>query len=196
MQKVIPHDSILVPDVATKVFEGEIFDVYHWPQTLFDDTSHTFEMLKRTDTVTVMCVVDDKILVINDEQPHLGMRKTFPGGRVDPEDASIEMAAKREVLEETGYSFKNWRLILVQQPYKKIEWFVYMLLAWDEESKTEPKLDAGERISVESLTIDELKKVVNGRFVNLGDSMAIIESLESLEQLLALPEFDGQTVDR
>ncbi len=196
MQKVIPHDSILVPDMATKMFGGMIFDTYQWPQTLFDGTSHTFEMLKRTDTVTVMCVVDDKILVINDEQPHLGMRKTFPGGRVDPEDASIEAAAQREVLEETGYSFKNWRLVLVQQPYKKIEWFIYLLLAWDVDTKIEPKLDAGEKISVESLTVDELKKVVTDRFVNLGDSTAIIENLGSIDHLLALPEFDGQTVDR
>lgn len=196
MQKVIPRDSILVPDVATKVFEGEIFDVYHWSQEMFDASEARFEMLKRTDTVVVTCVVDNKILVIDDEQPHLGMRKTFPGGRVDPEDVSIEAAAKREVLEETGYSFKNWRLVLARQPYKKIEWFVYMLLAWDVESKTEPKLDVGEKIAVDSLSFDDLKKLVSDKLVDLGDSTDIINEIDSLDQLLALPEFEGQTVDR
>lgn len=196
MQKVIPNDSILVPDVATKVFEGEIFDVYQWPQEMFDGSEARFEMLKRTDTVIVACVVDDKILVIDDEQPHLGIRKTLPGGRVDPEDSSILVAAQREVLEETGYSFKSWRLVLARQPYKKMEWFIYMLIAWDVESKIEPKLDVGEKITVDCLSFDEFKQLANSKQVDLGDSTNIINEFDSLEQLLNLPAFEGQTVDR
>ena len=105
MQKIVPDDSVLIPPEASRVFEGQIFDTYQWSQTMFDGSSHTFEMLKRPDTVTVMCVVDEKVLVIDEEQPHVGTRRSFPGGRVDDTDASVEAAAKREVLEETGYSF-------------------------------------------------------------------------------------------
>src|SRR5664279_401756 len=119
MKKLIPEDSVLVPDQAERVFQGKIFDVYQWPQKLFDGSEYTFEMLKRVDTVSVICVVDGKLLVIDDEQPHLGSRQSFPGGRVDNEDETIEAAAQREILEETGYSFKHWRLIKVSQPYRK-----------------------------------------------------------------------------
>ncbi len=200
MKKVIPNGSVLVPDNATRVFEGMIFDVYQWPQKLYDGSEFTFEMLKRTDTVSVVCIVDGKVLVIDDEQPHLGLRRSFPGGRVDDEDASIEAAAKREILEETGYTFKDWRLVKVWQPYRKIEWFIYVWLAWNVEDKREPVLVSGEKIEVRRLGFDEVKALVlerNRRNDNyLGDSADIFEDLDGVGELLTLPEFQGQEVDR
>src|ERR1700753_2364169 len=103
MKKLIPSDAVLVPDVAELKFHGMIFDTYQWPQKLFDGSEHVFEMLKRTDTVSVMAVVDNKILFIDDEQPHLGSRRSFPGGRIDDTDESQLAAAQREMHEETGY---------------------------------------------------------------------------------------------
>ena len=194
MQKVIPQDSVLIPDSAERVFEGMIFDVYQWQQTMFDGSSETFEMLKRPDTVTAICVVDGKILIIDDEQPHTGSRKSFPGGRVDASDRSAEEAAKREVLEETGYSFANWRLVNVRQPYTKIEWFVSVFLAWDVSGKQESTPDIGEKITLHTYSLDELKVLVANKSSSLGDSTNQIKDLTSLEELLALPEFKGRTI--
>jgi 8-oxo-dGTP pyrophosphatase MutT (NUDIX family) len=196
MKKVIPEDAVLVPDTATKAFEGMIFDVYQWPQKLFDGSEHTFEMLKRTDTVTAICVVDGKILVIDDEQPHLGSRKSFPGGRVDPEDASPLAAAQREVQEETGYEFQSWRLIKAWQPFRKVEWFVHLYLAWDVSGQVSPKLDPGEKIEVDGLSFDELKTLVMNDTDYLGESRDIFGQANSLQDLLELPEFVGKEVDR
>lgn len=199
MQKLIPKDSVLTPPQAVQMFKGQIFDVYQWQQQLFDGSSHTFEMLKRPDTVVVICVVGDKILVIDDEQPYTGTLKSFPGGRVDKEDETIEAAAKREVLEETGYSFKNWRLIRVWQPHLKMEWFVHLLLAWDVAGKQDPNLDAGEKITPHSLSFDELKSLVADKSSYLGESTAmeaLVQEVDGLEKLLALPQFTGRTVDR
>lgn len=196
MKKIIPDDSVLVPDQATCVFEGKIFHTYQWQQTLFDGSEHTFEMLKRTDTVTAMCVVDGKILVIDDEQPHFASRRSLPGGRVEAEDADVLVAAQREVLEETGYHFDQWRLVMVRQPYRKIEWFVYVFLAWDSSHQQEPQLDPGEKIDVHMVSFDELKAQVMQDAGYLGESRDILGSVHSLDALLALPEFTGQTVDR
>jgi 8-oxo-dGTP pyrophosphatase MutT (NUDIX family) len=196
MKKIIPKNSVLIPEQAVRAFQGMIFDTYQWPQTLFDGSEHTFEMLKRPDTVSVICVVDGKLLVIDDEQPHLGSRQSFPGGRVDPEDSSVEVAAKREILEETGYSFKNWRLIKVSQPYRKMEWFVYVFLAWEEAGKQEPALDAGEKITVQHLNFNEVKALAAQRKGYLGESIDIFETAKDPDGLLALPEFEGQEVDR
>lgn len=196
MKKVIPSDSVLLPDTAQRVFKGEIFDVYQWPQSTFDGSEHTFEMLKRPDTVTAICVVDDKILVIDDEQPHMGSRQSFPGGRVDDTDTLIETAAEREVCEETGYSFNNWRLIKVWQPYRKMEWFVYVWLAWDVSGTQPPQLDVGEKITVQTLDFATVKSLALGRTGYLGESSSIFEPLTSMLQLLALPEFTGVAVDR
>lgn len=196
MKKVIPSDSVLVPDNAKLAFEGMIFNVYQWDQTLFDNSTHTFEMLKRTDTVSVICIVDDKILVLNDVQPHLGARECFPGGRVDDTDSSIQAAAQREILEETGYSFNNWRLIKVSQPYRKIEWFVYVWLAWDVFRQQEPQADPGEKITMQQLTFQEVKEKVQSNGDYLGESRDIFSNLNSVHQLTDLPQFSGIEVDR
>jgi ADP-ribose pyrophosphatase len=196
MKKVIPNDAVLVPDSAELKFQGMIFDVYQWPQQLFDGSEHTFEMLKRTDTATAICVVDDKILVIDDEQPHMGSRQSFPGGRVDDTDTDTLSATRREVLEETGYSFNNWRLIKVAQPYRKIEWFVYVYLAWEPSGQQEIHLDPGEKITLQQLDFDTLKGLIMNDAGYLGESRDIFGSLSSTPELLDLPEFNGQTVDR
>jgi ADP-ribose pyrophosphatase len=201
MKKVIPKDGVLVPDQAELAFRGMIFDVYQWPQKLFDGSEHRFEMLKRTDTVNVICVVDGKILVIDDEQPHLGSRRSLPGGRVDDTDRDALSAAKREILEETGYSFDNWRLVKAAQPYRKIEWFVYTFLAWDAAGRQEPALDPGEKIKVHELSFEDMKAEVVGDPGSspqsyLGESRDIFAAVEGIDGLLALPEFEGREVDR
>lgn len=196
MKKIIPAEAVLIPDHAERVFKGVIFDVYQWPQEMFDGSEATFEMLKRPDTVSSICVVDGKVLVLNEEQPNLGKRRNFPGGRVDPTDKSIVAATQREVLEETGYSFKNWRVIKVWQPHGKFEWFIYLVLAWDGEKHAEPHLDAGEKIIVEQLPFEELKHLVMTRAGYLSEALEIFENLNSLDELLALPEFTGREVDR
>ena len=52
--RTIPKDAKLVPADADKVFEGVIYDVYHWDQTLYDGSKAKFEMLKRPDTVVII----------------------------------------------------------------------------------------------------------------------------------------------
>lgn len=196
MKKVIPTNAVLIPEEALAVFHGQIFDVYQWPQTLFDGSSHTFEMLKRPDTVVAICIVDDQILVVDDEQPHFGSRKSFPGGRVDESDESVEAAMQREVAEETGYSFKHWRLIQVHQPHNKIEWFVYLFVAWDVESHNKPHLDPGEKIITQGYDFSELKTMALNKTGYIGDVKDLFNELTSTEQLLAVPEFQGQSIDR
>src|SRR5690606_38807748 len=138
-----------------------IYDVYQWEQSNFDDSVSIFEMLKRPDTVSVICVVDDKVLVIQDEQPHRGVRSsTLPGGRVDEEDHSTLRAAKREVEEEVGYQFKNWKLVNVLQPIHKLEWFIYTYVAWGVTAKGDVRHDPGERIASELKSFDEFKSLV------------------------------------
>lgn len=196
MKKLVPNDAVLIPKLAKCVFKGRIFEVYQWLQKMFDGSQETFEMLKRPDTIAVLAITDDKILVLDDEQPHVGSRKSFPTGRVDKTDSSTLAAAKREILEETGYRFQDWRLVSVIQPHAKLEWFIYFYISYNGQKVSEPHLDAGERIKVQALPFTAVKSLVLDKAGYLGEALDIFEKVNSIQELTALPEFQGQQIDR
>lgn len=196
MKKIVPPEAILIPDNATRVFKGQIFDVYQWQQTLFDGRSKTFEMLKRPDTVQAVIIQDDKLLLVRDDQPHRGLKLTLPGGRTADGDASWLDTAKREVLEETGLRLKNWRLVNVRQPQLKIEWFGAVYLAWGVSDQRATNHDAGgEKIEPVLLDFATAKKRIMAD-ARLQYIQLLFEGLNSADDLLALPEFPGCRVDR
>lgn len=196
MKKIVPKDAILIPDNAKCVFRGVMFDVYQWQQQMFDGSFQTFEMVKRTDNAIIIGVVDDRLAVITEQQPHDRARLTFPGGRVDPTDESMLDAAKREMYEETGYTFDNWRLVDVTQSQPKWERFTPVFLAWGVQVHDEIHLDAGEKITVKLLPFSEVRALIMAKTDYLAEARDLFEPLQSLNDLLALPEFEGQEVDR
>ena len=122
MRKFVPEKAKLIPEEAERVFQGKIYEVYQWPQKMFDGSFETFEMLRRPDTVKIIPIVtaeearslgfeasETQIIVTKQEQPRKDCFYDYPGGRMDEEDADELVAAKRELLEETGLSFRNWK---------------------------------------------------------------------------------------
>jgi len=196
MKKVVPKDAILIPAEATRVFEGVVFDVYQWDQELFDGSTKKFEMLTRPDTVVTIGIDENKIILLNEEQPHRGRETTFPGGRVDLEDPSVLEAAKRELFEETGYRFADWRLVEVRQPLVKLEWFVHTFVAWNVTERTKAKGEAGEKILLQLMDLPRLKQLIRTRENYLGESAELFRDAARTEDLKSLPEFKGKEVDR
>ncbi|HUA13438.1 MAG TPA: NUDIX hydrolase [Candidatus Sulfotelmatobacter sp.] len=196
MKKIVPSDAILIPDNAELKYQGVIFRVYNWPQQVFNGSEETFEMLKRTDTVVALAIVEDKLLLLEDEQPHKGLKLKLPGGQVDPKDDSTLAAVKREVKEETGYDFNSWKLIKVTQPHNEMEWFVYLYLAWDPGEKTELNLDAGEKIRVRQVSLEEYKNLVDFKKNILTENYDTISKINSLDELKNMSEYTGQEVER
>lgn len=157
--RVLPPNAVLVPKEAARVFKGQIFDVYQWKQQMFDGTFETFEMLKRPDSVVIIAVDEGRIVLLQEEQPDGTVRHdSLPKGRVDPKDATILAAAKRELLEETGMEFEDWYLLQIDQPQSKIEWFVYTYVARSKTAQHKPTHDAGEKITVELAHFERLKQ--------------------------------------
>ncbi len=186
MRKYVPKFAHLIPDEAQQVFAGVIYDVYQWPQKMYDGSFETFEMLRRADTVKIIAIRDGKIVVTYQKQPGKNWFYDYPGGRADPTDSDELASAKRELLEETGMRFKNWKLIEVHQPFNKIDWLVYTFLATDFVEQVEQKLDAGEKIQVELATLEQIRE-----YAKQPDSQYLrfkgIEKFRSLDQLLDLP---------
>lgn len=59
-----------IPLNARRVFKGIIFDVYQWEQKMFDGSFKTFEMLKRLNTVEIIAIQNNKILLSKQSQPN------------------------------------------------------------------------------------------------------------------------------
>jgi len=187
---IIPHNAKLVPAEAECVFKGTIYSVYQWQQEMYDGTFETFEMLKRPDTVKVLIIKDGKIVVSHEHQPHVGEFRDIPGGRHDHENETELDAAKREVLEETGFVCKHWKLIHAQQSHGKIEQFLYIFLAWDVLEQRQQQLDAGEKIEVELYTLQDFKSLSKQKN-NRSSSMTLLNDVHSIEKLLALPAYSS-----
>lgn len=186
MNKVIPEDANLIPKTAKRVFKGKIFEVWQWPQKMYDGTTATFEMLKRPDTVVVIAIKDEKIVITRQSQPNLKNEfMDFPGGRSDEGESPLE-AAHREMLEETGMTFKNWKLIEVIQPLQKIEWFIYTYVATDFENQSDTKHDAGEKIEVLTMSFEEIKSIDGER---ARFDQGIFNRYGSLEELINSSEY-------
>lgn len=189
MRTVIPENAKLIPKNATRVFKGQIFDVYQWEQKMYDGSLETFEMLKRPDTIKVIAIKDDKIVILDQEQPD--SNKAFydlPGGRHDYKSEDELSAAKRETLEETGMTFKEWRLVKVEQPHSKIDWFVYLFLATGFEGLQKQNLDNGEKIDVKLMSLKEVQNLLNNtRARHLPKDL--LEACENIDELAGLPEY-------
>jgi ADP-ribose pyrophosphatase len=155
-----------IPDNAKKVFGGVLFDVYQWEQELFDGTKTLFEKLKRPDTVVVFPVLDDgKIILTEQEQPGKEPFIGATGGRVDEGEDILE-AAKRELLEESGYEASEFILWDAQHPTSKIDWVVYTFIAKGLKKVSDMNLDAGEKITLKLVNLDEFIEIaINKNFV-------------------------------
>ena len=148
-----------IPKEAKKVFEGIIFDVYHWQQKMFDGSSSTFEALKRPNTVQIIPVFHGKILLAYEEQPNRSATYTFLGGRQEKGEEPL-VSAKRELLEETGLEAADWELFKIYDIESKIEWQVFLYIARDCQKVAEPTLDAGEKIEVREVDFEKFLKIV------------------------------------
>lgn len=147
-----------IPNHAKKVFKGVIFEVYQWEQKLYDGSTATFERLKRPDTICIIPVIDDNIVIAKEEQPTKAPAWTLVGGRQDPGEEPLTVA-KRELLEETGMVADDWELFLQEQPAGKLDWNVYIYIARNCRKIAEQALDGGEKIDVHHVSFDEFVRL-------------------------------------
>ncbi len=75
-------------------------------------------------------------------------------------------AAKRELLEESGYEAQEFVLWDAQHPTSKIDWVVYTFIAKGLKKVSDMNLDAGEKINLKLVNLDEFIEIaINKNFV-------------------------------
>jgi ADP-ribose pyrophosphatase len=134
---------------AKQVFAGEFFRVWQWPQELYDGSLATFESLSRPDTVTILAFDSEgKIIMTKQSQPGFAEFWSLPGGVID-EGEEVFAAAKRELLEETGFASDDWYFLFCGQMNSRIDWANFHLVARNCRRVAAINPDAGEKIQVE-----------------------------------------------
>lgn len=113
--------------------------------------------------VTVACFVDDKTMLLVKQYRHALGEECIetPGGCVDDTDKDLETAARREILEETGYEFEEYTYLGKVSPNPSTNNnLMHMYMARNGKKVAEQNLDQNEDIEIMLLSIDDVKKLI------------------------------------
>ena len=136
---------------------------------------------KSRSAVFVVGKTRDQQLIVNLEYRHPTERNFvygFPGGLIDSGE-TVEEAARRELLEETGYSapIENFKRIGSSFPLPAISGLqTYYVAAWDLDKVDEPNLEPSETLKVELMKESEIDRLLMAQ-------MHVEESCEKEQEL-------------
>jgi len=136
------------------------FDVMRHPTS-----SETFRrlVLESNDWVNVVAVTrDGKIVMVEQYRFGVGDLTTEPvAGMIDAGEESLD-AAKRELLEETGFGEGRWRYLGSVEANPAIHNnLCHLWLAEDVVVVQSPTPDAGEAIRVHLMSLDDIKEAID-----------------------------------
>lgn len=129
---------------------------------------------------------DGRVVMIRQFRQALGETCIeLAGGCVDSTDKDHEAAIAREMLEETGYSFKSFtHLGRISANPSTNNNVLHMYLALGGEKTAEQQLDPNEEIEVLLCTMDELKQLLReNKILQAMHVSCIMYALEKLREL-------------
>ena len=190
-KRPLPPHTKIHSEKADLVYKGVRFDTYQWQQKQFDGSTATFEIVKRNDTVVIIPVIDNEIALVKELQPHWDKPAvSLVAGMVNPEE-DLDVAARRELEEETGMIFKEFHLVHVEG-HVSVEWFTYTFIASGYQGQKEKNLDAGEQNEVERISIDKLIDMTRKRELfyrpRFVEDMLVQGKEVELREILKTPE--------
>ena len=135
---------------------------------------HDFYVIDFPNWVQVIPITPDDQIVMVRQYRH-GCGRVFlelPGGLIDKNDLSPDQAAKRELLEETGYCAEN--LILLTRIYPQPAVLSNMGLTYmarEVKKVAEPNLDAAEDIEVCLVKLQKIPEMIRCGEINHGQTV-------------------------
>lgn len=95
---------------SENIYKGIVFDVVKDKVELSNGLIRNREIVKHNGGVVILAEKDNKILMVKQYRYAVGQALyELPAGKLDKENEDILSAAKRELLEETGHSAKDWK---------------------------------------------------------------------------------------
>lgn len=129
---------------------------------------------------------DGKVIMVRQYRHALGeVVLEIPGGCVDDSDSSLEAAAARELLEETGYSFSSYEYLGKISPNPSTNTnLLHMFLARGGRKTGEQALDPNEEMEVLLFSMEELKQLLReNKIIQSMHVACILYALERIGEL-------------
>lgn len=166
-----------LPSNSKEVFRGRTFSVIQWEQQLYDNTVRIFEAVTRPDGAFAIGVLpNQKILLVEDEQPHRPVVISGAGGRVEPNE-NPEEAVRREFQEETGYTVGTLKPWFTYQGSSQVFATFSFFIARDLVFTDTKNNDEGERTTPKTYTFEDF--LLLGQNPHLRDMLMRVKLLEA-----------------
>jgi len=168
--------------VSSKLsYKGKVFNVY--TDTVIEPGGHrnTRDVIRHSGSVVILAVDEaknpaDPIVILERQYRHAAGQFLIelPAGRRDPGEPPLA-AAKREMIEETGYRAKRWTMMLryFASPGFLGEWMQIYLARDIREGEATPELD--EQIEVLRVPLSEAMKMVAGGKIHDGKTLIALQ---------------------
>jgi ADP-ribose pyrophosphatase len=152
-----------------RVYDGVLLKVHRDMVRLPDGSGGTREYIRHPGAVAIVPLFDDGRVLLERQfrYPHRRVFIELPAGKLEPGEPHLD-TAKRELLEETGYSAAQWtRLSVIHTAIAYTDEAIEMFLARKLRHEGKAKLDAGEFVETMSVPFDEaIEMVRDGRITD------------------------------
>jgi ADP-ribose pyrophosphatase len=172
----LPKNKALV--LKSKLaYKGPIFSVYTEQVREPNGVEATRDIVRHNGSIVVLAVDEttnpaDPLIVIERQFRHAADQYLLelPAGRVEPGENTLA-AAKRELIEETGYRAKKWTRLVryYASPGFVGEWMEIYLATGIVTGKAEPEDD--ERIEVRLIPLSQLEKMAAAGEIHDGKTI-------------------------
>jgi 8-oxo-dGTP pyrophosphatase MutT (NUDIX family) len=127
-----------------------------------DNAESTFFVIENPDWVNIIALTKNKEVILIEQFRH-GTEEVIleiPGGMID-EDEEAERAARRELLEETGFSADNFILLGKSHPNPAIQNnTIFHYLALDCEQTEDVSFDEHESVLTKIVSLEEAENLI------------------------------------
>ncbi len=176
--KVVSQKGTKTKVLSSKVvFKGKVFSVFRDEVIEPTGVRNVREVIRHNGSVVILAVDESK----NPIDPDVILERQYrhaagqfllelPAGRVEPGESTLA-AAKREMIEETGYRAKRWTLLTkyFASPGFLGEWMQIYLAREIQDGKAQPEAD--EKIDVVRMPLSEALKLVSANKIHDGKTL-------------------------
>lgn len=160
----IPDFPFQLPEVeeSSIIFEESIFKIRRDQLRLPDRHYRYYTLLTKPSSVIVLALTEEGQYVLTEEYRHpTGLvLLSCPGGYIDGEESPLE-AARRELLEETGFEAHSFEILGHAFPYAGISGQkVFYVKATQASFTREPSLEHSELIKTTCKSKRELEEII------------------------------------